>query len=172
MSYRDDGEALRAALAEAEERAREAERSRANLGQKLERAESALAVYRNAKHEPTSLPERGAWTAAALSVVAWLTPLLAALNDHDALANYLAVGAAAVALVSPFVVHAATGSLLVGGVGFALRAGFALFVTSTVTVRSAARTDSWDVLFWFGPLALLVGALVECSLLIRQARRR
>lgn len=172
MSYRDDSVALRAALADAEERLQGEVRAKASLGQKLERAESAPAAYRDAKHHSSPRVARGAWTAIAVSAVAWLSPVLATLSDHDVLASHLAVGAAAVALVSPFLVHAAAGSLLLGASGLVARLVLALALTSWGTVRSAAGTDSWQTLFWFGPLTLFVGALVECSLLIRQERGR
>lgn len=172
MSYRDDSEALRAALAEAEERVQEEARVKASLAQKLERAESALAAYRDAKHDSSPRIARGAWTAIAVSAVAWLCPVLATLNDHDVLASHLAVGAAAAALVSPFLVHAAAGSLLLGASGLVARLVLAFAVTSWFTVRSAARADSWQALFWFGPLTLFVGAVAECSLLIRRERGR
>jgi hypothetical protein len=170
LNYREPTEALRAQLEQAEGELRESKLAATNLQQKLSRAESALAAYRTSSPESAPRTEFAAWVVIVICVVSWLASLLAVMQDHDGLGTHLAAAAAGVALFSPLIVHASAGHLLFGGVGLGVRLTFALVATSSATARMASSTDSWQVLFWAGPLTLAVGSVVECTLLIRHAR--
>lgn len=172
MSYREPTDALRAELREAKEQA-ERELSRAEeLRNKLDRAESALAAYKSASSDVhPSRAARGAWVAVLASVGVWLASIVAVMQDADPLGSHLAAAAAAVAFLSPLVVQAAAGSLAVGVVSAALRFALVAFVTMVATARTAARSDGDWALFWLAPAALVIGAVVECSWLIRRSTR-
>lgn len=172
VTYRDAHGARRAELDVLEGERDAARLERAAVEQKLARAETALSAYRKATAPPRIEAVRAGRVIVVVGLALWGSSVFSAVSDNDPLAGYLAAGFAGFATFAPLAVWASLGRFGSGVAILFAKIALSIGVAGHATARAAARTDSWQTLFWWAPLTLLVMVVFEGFVLLGRAEKQ